>query len=99
MSGAVSRVYTAQIRLDDNSPVVGGSLAEAIERAGENLNIETIQRGQGVFINPLPDVVLKSGDRLTTSDTQARLREFSRVLGGTLYSGDHMVDATPPAQC
>lgn len=96
MSGAISRIYTAQIRLDDNSPVIGGSLAEAIERAGENLRVESIQRGQGVFISPLPDVVLRSGDRLTTSDTQSRLREFSRVLGGTLYSGDHMVDATHP---
>jgi di/tricarboxylate transporter len=96
MSGAVSRVYTAQIRLNENSPVVDGSLADAIDRAGENLKVETIQRGQGVFISPLPDVVLKSGDRLTTSDTQSRLREFARILGGTLFSGDHMVDATHP---
>ncbi len=96
MSGAVSRVYTAQIRLDDNSPVVDGTLSEALERVGENLKIETIQRGAGVFINPLPDVVLRAGDRLTTSDTQARLREFARMLGGALFSGDHMVDATHP---
>jgi len=96
MSGAVSRVYTAQIRLNDNSPVVDRKLAEAIERVGENLRVESIQRGQGVFINPLPDVVLKAGDRLTTSDTQSRLREFSRILGGALFSGDHMVDASHP---
>jgi di/tricarboxylate transporter len=96
MSGAVSRVYTAQIRLNESSPVVDKTLAEAIERAGENIKVETIQRGQGVFINPLPDVVLKSGDRLTTSDTQNRLREFARILGGALFSGDHMVDATHP---
>ncbi len=96
MTGAVSRVYTAQIRLNENSPVVNRTLAEAIERVGENLRVESIQRGQGVFINPLPDVVLKAGDRLTTSDTQNRLREFSRILGGVLFSGDHMVDASHP---
>jgi di/tricarboxylate transporter len=55
-----------------------------------------MQRGQGVFINPLPDVVLKAGDRITTSDTQANLREFARLLGGTLFSGDQAVDAEHP---
>jgi di/tricarboxylate transporter len=96
MSGTVSRLYTAQIRLDIGSPVVGKSLAEAILRAGEGLKVETVQRGQGVFINPLPDVVLKANDRLTTSDTQSNLREFARLLGGTLFSGDQAVDAEHP---
>ncbi|MCH7505973.1 MAG: SLC13 family permease [Proteobacteria bacterium] len=96
MSGKVSRVYTAQIRLDKGSPVVGKTLAEAILRAGEGIRVETIQRGQGVFINPLPDVVLKEGDRIATSDTQSNLREFARILGGTLFSGDHAVDAAHP---
>jgi di/tricarboxylate transporter len=96
MGHAISRVYTAQIRLDDSSPVADRNLAEAIERAGNNLRVETIQRGQNVFISPLPDVVLKPGDRITISDTQDRLREFARILGGTLFSGDHVVDATHP---
>ncbi|MEE8340161.1 MAG: SLC13 family permease [Xanthomonadales bacterium] len=96
MSGKVSRVYTAQIRLDKSSPVVGKTLAEAILRAGEGIRVETIQREKGVFINPLPDVVLKAGDRIATSDTQSNLREFARNLGGTLFSGDHAVDAAHP---
>jgi di/tricarboxylate transporter len=96
MSGTVSRVYTAQIRLDKGSPVIGRTLAEAMLRAEEGLRVEAVQRGQGVFINPLPDVVLKAGDRLTTSDTQARLRELARSLGGTLFSGDRAVDSEHP---
>lgn len=96
ISGKVSRVYTAQIRLDKGSPVVGKTLAEAILRAGEGIRVETVQRGQGVFINPLPDVVLKEGDRIATSDSQSNLREFARILGGTLFSGDHAVDAAHP---
>ena len=96
MSGKVSRVYTAQIRLDRGSPVVGKTLAEAILRAGEGIRVESVQRGQGVFISPLPDVVLKDGDRISTSDTQINLREFARILGGTLFSGDHAVDAAHP---
>jgi len=96
MSEGVSRLYTAQIRLDESSPVVGKTLAEAILRTSDGIRVESIQRGQGVFISPLPDVVLKAGDRVTTSDTQANLREFSRSLGGTLFSGDQAVDAEHP---
>jgi di/tricarboxylate transporter len=96
MNRGVSRVYTAQIRLNPDSPAVEKTLAEAILRAGEGFNVETIQRGQGVFINPLPDVRLRGGDRLTTSDTQANLREYARLLRGTLFSDDHEVDASHP---
>lgn len=98
MDRGVSRVYTAQIRLNPESPVVGKTLSVAITRAGESINVETIQRGQGVFINPLPDVRLRSGDRLTTSDTGLNLREYARLLGGTLFSGDHEVDDAHPLQ-
>jgi len=96
MNRGVSRVYTAQIRLNSNSPVVGQTLAEAIARAGESIKVETIQRGKGVFINPLPDVKLRVADRITTSNTQQNLREFARLLGGRLYADDHAVDSTHP---
>ncbi len=92
----VSRVYTAQIRLNANSPAVGRSLADAIARAGENMKVETIQRGKGVFINPLPDVKLRANDRIATSSTQQNLREYARILGGTLYTAEHAVDASHP---
>jgi len=96
MNRGVSRVYTAQISLNANSPVVGQTLAEAIARAGEKIKVETIQRGKGVFINPLPDVKLRASDRITTSNTQQNLREYARILGGTLFADDHEVDASHP---
>ena len=96
MNRGVSRVYTAQISLNANSPVVGQTLAEAIARAGEKIKVETIQRGKGVFINPLPDVKLRASDRITTSHTQQNLREYARLLGGTLFADDHAVDASHP---
>jgi di/tricarboxylate transporter len=96
MSGSVARLYTAQIRLGRSSTVSGSTLADALLRTGNALRVEFVQRGPGVFINPLPDVVLRPGDRITTSDTQANLREFARLLGGTLFSGDHAVDAEHP---
>jgi di/tricarboxylate transporter len=60
------------------------------------MNVESIDRGQGVVIVPLPDVRLRVGDRLTTSNTHDNLREFARQLGGTLFSGDHEVDEAHP---
>jgi di/tricarboxylate transporter len=39
---------------------------------------------------------LRGGDRITTSDTQQNLREFARLLGGTLYSGEHEVNVFNP---
>ena len=96
MNRGASRLYTAQIRLNPGSPVINRRLSDAILRAGNDINVETIERGRGVFITPLPDVTLRAGDRLTTSDTQANLREYARLLGGTLFSGDHAVDTAHP---
>jgi di/tricarboxylate transporter len=96
MSGTVARLYTAQIRLGRSSVATGSTLADALLRTGNALRVESVQRGHGVYVNPLPDVELRSGDRITTSDTQDNLREFARQLGGTLYSGDHAVDADHP---
>jgi di/tricarboxylate transporter len=96
MNRGVSRVYTAQIRLNSNSSMIGRTLADAITRAGESIKVETIQRGKGVFINPLPDVKLRAGDRIATSNTQQHLREYARLLGGTLYTAEHAVDANHP---
>lgn len=95
MNRGVSRVYTAQIELNPDSNYVDRSLADAISRLGEKITVETIQRGK-VFINPLPDVKLRGGDRITTSNTQQNLREFARLLGGTLYSADHAVNESNP---
>ncbi len=96
LSNTSSRLFSAQIELEENSPVVGESLSAAKERAEGRLRIDKIQRGPGVFITPLPDVILRAGDRLTISDTPDRLREISTLLGGTLYSGEHIVDDDHP---
>jgi di/tricarboxylate transporter len=96
LNRGVARYYTAQIRLNRDSPVVDKTLAEALARVGEGMRVESVQREKGVFLRTLPDVMLKAGDRITTSNTQTNLREFSRLLGGTLYSGDQQVDEEHP---
>ena len=98
MQHQVKRLFTAQIRLHKDSSATGKRLTDAIERCNGKLKVEKIQRGPGVFVTPLPDVVLKSGDRLTTTNTQDNLREFAHLLGGKLYSGDIEVDDTHPLE-
>ncbi|MGY6629901.1 MAG: SLC13 family permease [Wenzhouxiangella sp.] len=98
MQATVKRLFTAQIRLNKTSEATGLQLAEAIERCDGELKVEKIQRGAGVFVTPLPDVVLKSGDRITTTNTQENLREFAHLLGGRLYSGDVEVDESHPLE-
>ncbi|TVR95270.1 MAG: SLC13 family permease [Wenzhouxiangellaceae bacterium] len=98
MQSTAKRLYTAQIRLSKSSEATGMNLADAIERCNGELKVEKIQRGAGVFVTPLPDVVLKSGDRITTTNTQENLREFAHLLGGKLYSGDVEVDEAHPLE-
>jgi len=98
MQDSIPRVYTAQIRLNRDSAATGLSLADTIERCNGELKVERIQRGPGVFVTPLPDVKLKAGDRITTTNTRDNLREFAHLLGGRLYSGDVEVDDAHPLQ-
>ena len=98
MQSSVKRLYTAQIRLDKTSAATGKTLSDAIEACDGELKVEKIQRGPGVFVTPLPDVKLKTGDRITTTNTQDNLREFAHLLGGKLYSGDVEVDDSHPLE-
>ncbi len=96
MDDASSRIFTAQLVLKPDSPLVGQTLAAAIDRSDGSLRVEKIQRGPRTFISPLPDVVLRGGDRISTSDTPAQLQELAHMLGATLYSGHHPVDEQHP---
>lgn len=98
LQSSIKRLYTAQIRLSKSSDAVGMMLSEAMERCNGILKVEKIQRGPGVFVTPLPDVTLKAGDRITTTNTQENLREMARALGGKLFSGDTVVDETHPLE-
>ena len=90
------RVFAAQLRLADDSACVDKSLSEAVRKTDGQLRVRRIKRGEGTFVMPFPDAVLRGGDRLLISDTPARLTEFERALDATLFSGDIRVDADHP---
>lgn len=89
------RLFDARLLLGANSPAVGQSLASAIVLAGGEMRVVRIRRGDAAVM-PLPDVVLKAGDRLRIRDTPANLKSFEEALQGVLYSGETRVDDEHP---
>jgi len=46
----------------------------------------------------MPDLVLRSGDRIIVKSTPDRLKELETLLGASLFSGDERVDEEHPLQ-
>lgn len=89
------RLFEARLQIDEGSPFVDRMLADAIAATDGDLRVSRIRRGEN-FIFPLPDVVLKPGDRLRVRDTPANLKRYESALGARLYSGDQQVDEEHP---
>jgi len=90
------RIFTAQLRIPEDSFAAGKTLVQLSEKAGGPFNVKRIQRGAGVYITPLPDVALQAGDQLWVADTPDRLKELEQVSGAKLYSGEQAIDEEHP---
>jgi len=95
LSDSSPRLFNARLHLDENSPCVDQSVAEAKKIAGNDIYIVRINRGDHQIF-PLPDAVLHAGDRLRVMDTAKKIREAASALKATLYSGDTPVDEEHP---
>jgi di/tricarboxylate transporter len=95
LADASPRLFEARIELGADSPAVGHTLAEATALCNGDMNVMRIRRGD-TFLYPLPDVMLRAGDRLRINDTPARLKRYETALKGTLYSHDRIVDEHNP---
>jgi len=82
------RVFSAHLAILEGSTVDGASLAEARKKVDGAMRVSSIMRGPDNFIQPRSGVVLRPGDHLVIRDTPERLKEFERVLEGTLYPED-----------
>ncbi len=96
MEDTSPRVFTAQLNVDEESFAAGKTLAEVNEEAGRILKIMQIHRNGGAVLTPLPDVIIKPGDRLSVKDTPDNLKEMETVLGAKLYTDDKRVDEENP---
>ncbi len=91
------RMFRAQLRIDEDGFANGKSIAEILEKTDGNLEIEQVLRGEKTYcLVTLPDVIIKATDRIVTTDTPERLKEFEDVLGARLYSHNQPVDEQHP---
>lgn len=95
LDNASPRLFDARLHIDEGSPWVDKTLADAKTAAGGDMNVVRIRRGE-TFIMPLPDATLRAGDSLRVRDTPQRLKAFEQALGARLYSDDHLVDEEHP---
>jgi di/tricarboxylate transporter len=96
MVDVAPRVFAAQLLIPKGSIADGVTFAEAVKKAGGKMKVSRIMRGEQAFLMPLPDAVVRAGDRLLVNDTSEQLKEYESVLGATLYSGDMPVDEDHP---
>jgi len=99
IADASPRVFVAHLAITEGSPALGGTLAQAVEKTDGAMNVMSVERGADNFILPKPGLILKGGDHLVIQDTPNRLKEFEKVLKGTLYpagSEDEPVDEEHP---
>ena len=96
LADASPRIFTAHLRLPEESVAVGMTLSEADEKAGGGMKVLRVERGEGLYVTPFPDATLKAGDRLLVTDTPNNLKRFEKALEATLYSGGVAVDEDHP---
>jgi len=95
------RVFDAHLAVLQESRIAGEPLSKALELTDGTMKIRALERGHGSMIMPLPDVILQIGDHLVLKDTPEHLKEFEKILKGTLYpvdSKDVPVDDDHPLQ-
>jgi len=91
------RLFSAYLNINEDSVSNGKTVAEVLKMTDDQMNIESIQRSPDYRnIIPLPDSVLKEGDRLLVKDYPDQLKEFESALDATLFSGSHKVDEDHP---
>jgi len=98
MNDVSPRIFAAELRITEESPLVGERLAVVMKRTDGGLKVERVRRGKNTFLLPIPDVTLRAGDRLLVNDTPQQLMEFEQILGTPLYSGEQLVDEEHPLQ-
>jgi di/tricarboxylate transporter len=96
MTDTSPRVFSAHLQIQEGSQADGLKLSEIIALTHDAMKVESVRRSETTVIMPLPDAVIKAGDRLFVVDTPTQLKEFEQALGATLYSGADVVDEDHP---
>lgn len=82
------RIFAAHLEILEGSPVDNKSLADAVKATDGAMKVTAVERGEDNFMVPRSSLVLQAGDHLVIRDTPDRLKEFEKILQGTLYPED-----------
>jgi len=86
LSDRSPRVFDAMFHINDASAACDLTFAEGLALTNNEMRVDRIERGEGLFVTKLPSLTLRSGDRLAVRDTPERLKQFEKQLGATLHS-------------
>lgn len=96
LTDSSNRVYTAQLLVKDGSPAAGKTVKQLIDETNGELNVDKIRRSESSFVVPLPDVVVRPGDKILVHDTPEQLKAFEHATGTVLYAKNQRVDDEHP---
>jgi len=92
-----ARLFLAQLRIQEERLSEGKTLTEILNLTEGRMEVLQILRGKdNSSLTPLPDIILRTGDRLVVRDTPEHLKEFEKLLEANLYSDDSPVDDEHP---
>ncbi len=97
LSDRSPRVFDAMFHINDASAACGLTFAEVLALTNNEMRVDRIERGEGLFVTKLPLVRLLAGDRLSVRDAPELLKRFEKQLGATLHSAlgdDDITDET-----
>jgi di/tricarboxylate transporter len=95
LTEAKPRLFSAHLNIVEDSFAEGKTLSDIIKKTDNMLKVKRIKRAN-VMVMPLPDTVLRAGDRLDVQDTPERLKEYEQVTGAALFSKGMQVSEENP---
>ena len=87
------RVFRGVLHVTASSAVTGRTLAEVRAMTDGRIQIERIERGEGLFIARLPTTVFRAGDRLYVRGDSRQLKEYEVLLGARLRPPEESASA------
>jgi di/tricarboxylate transporter len=88
MSDAAPRIFRGVMHITNASTAAGRTLSEVRAMTLGRMQLERIERGEGLFIARLPTTVLREGDRLYVQGQSHELKEYETLLGAPLWRPD-----------
>ena len=83
--GLTEVAFDAELKLAAGSRFVGKELRELLRATDGQMRVIALHDEKGRLRGKLPTTILRAGDSLALQDTVPRLKEFERLLDGSLH--------------